>query len=156
MTSQLGIEVLQLGGELFVLARLSRLALERANLPLYFAHQVRHPQQILLGVFEFPEGFFLLRLVFGNPGRFFENHPPILRFAGENLRNVPLGHNTVTCPPHAGAHEQLLHIFQPARRLIDKIFTASISENSPCDRHLVIGHLHTGGMKMIFIYRTDC
>src|ERR1035441_6392651 len=60
MAGELGIEVLQFLGKLFVAARLPGLALERADLAFHLANQVSDAHQILLGVFEFAERLPLL------------------------------------------------------------------------------------------------
>ena len=60
MPRKLRVEMLQFVRNLFVAARLAGLPLERADLPLHFADQVRDAQKILLGVFEFAERFLFL------------------------------------------------------------------------------------------------
>jgi hypothetical protein len=62
-----------------IAARLSRLSLERPDLAFHFLDDVADAQQVRFRRLEFAERFFLLRFVFGNPGSFFENRPPIFR-----------------------------------------------------------------------------
>ena len=137
---QLRIKVLEFLRNLFVTARLAGLALQRADLPFHFADEVGHAQKILLGVFQFAERFAFLALELGDARRLLENHPAVFRFAGENLGNVALGQNAVARAPDAGAHEQLLDVLEPARDLVEKIFTVAVAENPARERHLVVGH----------------
>ena len=143
MPRKLGVQMLQLLHELLVAARLAGLALQRADLPLDLADQVGHAQQVLLGGFQFAQRLFFLRLEFGDARGLLENHPPVLRLAGKDLRDVALGHDAVTGAAHARAHEQLLDVLQPARRLVDEIFAAAVAEDAAGDRDFVVGDLDT-------------
>ena len=152
MAGELGIEVLQFRGQLFVAARFARLALEGANLPLHLPHQVGHAQQVLLGVFELAQRLFLLRLVLGDPGRLLEDHPAVFRLAREDLRDVALGHDAVAGAAHPRAHEQLLDVFQPARRLVDEILAPAVPENPARHRHLVVSHLDARRRQVLVVH----
>src|SRR5439155_14455765 len=99
----------------------------RTDLPLHLANQVAHPQEVLLCVVQFPQGFPFLRLEFRDARRFLEDHPAILRFAGENLRDVPLSHDAVAAPPDPGAQEQFLDVLEAAWRAVDKVLAASVT-----------------------------
>src|SRR5687768_9729384 len=136
MPSELGIEVLQLGHESFVAPRFAGLALERANLPFDFPDQVRNPQKILIGVFQFTERLLFLALELRDARGFFEYHAAVVRFAGENLGDVPLGHDAVAGAPDTGAHEKLLDVLEAAGSFVDEIFAAAIAENAARDGHL--------------------
>ena len=149
---QLGIEVLQSLRQLPVAARFARLPLERTDLPFDFAHQVGHPQQVLLGIFEFPQRLFLLRLVFGDARGLLKNHPPLLRFARKNLGDVALGQDAVAGPADAGAHKQLLDVSEPARRFVDKILAEPIAEDTPGKSDFAVGHLDSGGVQMLAVH----
>src|SRR6266540_5647875 len=138
MAAELRVEMLQLDHELFEAARLARLALERTDLPFHFANQIADAQEILLGVFQLAKCLALLRFEPGNAGGLLEDHPAVLRFAGENLRDVPLRHDAVAGAPHAGAHKKLLDVLQAARGPVDEIFAAAIAENPPGDGQLVV------------------
>jgi hypothetical protein len=78
--------------------------------------------KILLGGFQFAQGLLFLRLEFGDARRLLENHAAVFRLAGKDLRDVPLRHDAVTGAAHAGAHEKLLDVLEPAGRLVEKIF----------------------------------
>jgi hypothetical protein len=141
MPRELGVEVLQFLGNLFVAARLAGLALERADLPLHFADEVGDAQKILLGVFQFAERFFFCDLEFRDAGGFLENHPAVFRLAGKNLRDVALRHDAVARAADARAHEKLLDVLEPARRAVDEILAAAVAENPARERDLVVSHL---------------
>ena len=141
MPRQLSIEMLQLLCDLFVAARFAGLALQRADLPFHFADQIGNAHKILLGVFQFAQRFFFLRLELGDAGGFFENHPAIFRLAGKNLGDVPLRHDAVAGAPNARAHEELLDVLEPARGLVDEIFAAAVAKDPPGDGDFVVGHL---------------
>jgi len=153
---QLGVQVLQLRGQLLVAPGLARLPLQRSDLPLHLPHQVRHPQEVLLGVFQLSESLFLLGLVLGDPRRFFEDHPPVFGFARENLRDVALGHDAVAGPAHPRAHEQLLNVLQAAGSLVDEILAAAVAEHPPGNRNLIVGNFHTCGGEVFGVHTTDC
>ena len=152
MAGELGIQVLQFRGKLFVAARLAGLALERANLALHLADQVRYAQQVLLGVFEFAQRLFLLRLVLGDAGSLLEDHPAVFRLAGEDLRDVALGHDAVAGAAHPRAHEQLLDVFQPAGRLVDEILAPAVPENPARNGHLVVSHLDARRRQVLLVH----
>jgi len=152
---QLGVQMLKLRGKLLVAPGLAGLALERDNLALHLADQVGDAQQVLLGVFQLAQRLFLLGLKPGNARRLLEDHPPILRFAGEDLRDVALRHDAIAGAPHAGAHEQLLDIPQPARRPINKILAATVTEDPPGKGHLVIHQFHARRRKPFRVHPSN-
>ncbi len=57
---ELSVQMLQLDHQGLVTARFAGLALERANLPLHLANQVRDAQEVLIGVLQFAKRLFLL------------------------------------------------------------------------------------------------
>ena len=155
MPGELGVQVLQLLGELLVAARFACLTLQRADLPLHFAHEIGHAQQILLGIFQFAQGLSPLRLVLRDARRLLENQPPVFRFAGEDLRDVALGHDAVARAAHAGAHEQLLDVFEPAGSLVDEILAPAIPEDPARDRHLIVGQLDARRRQVLVVHPAD-
>ena len=155
MSSELRVEMLQLRGDLFVSARLAGLTLQRTNLPLHLSNEIGDAQQVLVGVLQLAEGFFLLRLELRDARRFLEHHPAILRLAGEQLRDVALRHHAVTRAPDARAHEELLDVFEPARRFVDEILAPAIPEHPPRHRHLVVAHGHARSGELLLIHIAD-
>ncbi len=151
MTGKLRIEVLEVAHDLLVTTRLAGLTLQRADLAFHFSNEVLDAQQILLGILELAHGLFFLRLKFGDAGGFFENQPAIFRFAGQDLGDVALRHDAVTGAANAGAHEQLLNVFEAARGFVDEVFGAAIAEYAPGQSHFIIGNLHTGGLKVFCV-----
>jgi len=110
MAGELGIEVLEFLLAGAVTAGFAGLALERSDLALDFADEIGDAQEVLLGDFEFAEGLAFLGLEPGDASGFLEHEAAVLGFAGEDLRDVSLGHDAVTGPADAGAEEQLLDV----------------------------------------------
>ena len=155
MPRELGVQMLQLVHQRFVPARLARLALERTDLAFDFADQVGHAQEILVGVFELAQRFFFLRFELGDSCGFLKDHPSVIRFAGQNLGDIPLGHDAVAGPAHSGAHKKLLNVLQPARSLVQKIFAAAIAKHPACERDFVVSDLDSGGHEVLVIDSAD-
>src|SRR5438552_1054639 len=155
MARQLSVQMLQLLRDLLVPPRLARLALQGTDLPLHFADQVLHAQQILFGVFQFPQRFLFLRLKLGDARRFFKYRPAIVRFARDDLRDVSLRHDAVTGAPNSRPHEKLLDVLESAGSFVDEILTATVTEYTTRERHLVVIDLDTSRFEMILIYVTD-
>ena len=141
MPRELRVEMLQLGLNLLVPARLAGLALERPDLPLHFADEIGHAQKILLRVFQLAKRFLFLALEFCDARGLLEDNPAVFRFAGKNLCDVALREDAVARPPDTRAHEQLLDVFEPARRAVEKIFAVAIAENPARERDFVVGDL---------------
>ena len=156
MAGELRLQVLQFLRKLLIATRLAGLALERADLPFHFPDEVRDAQKVLLGVFELAQRLFLLSLVLGDAGGFFEDHPAVFRLAGQDLGDVALRHDAVAGAPHPGAHEELLDVFQPARRFVDEILAATVPENPPRHGNLVISHFDARRDQVLFIHPANC
>ena len=155
MARELRVQMLQLEHELFVTTGLAGLALQRTDLAFHLANEVADAQEILLGIFQFAQRLAFLRFELGDACGFLEDHPPILRFAGKDLRDVPLGHDAVAGPPDAGAHEQLLDVFEPARCSVDEVFAAAVAEDAPRDGDFVVRQFDSGGSEMFGIHIAD-
>src|SRR5439155_14320860 len=106
-------------------------------------------------VVQFPQGFPFLRLEFRDARRFLEDHPAILWFAGENLRDVPLSHDAVAAPPDPGAQEQFLDVLEAAWRAVDKVLAASVTENPPGECDLIVSQLDPGSLKVFCLHVAD-
>ena len=111
--------------------------------------------KFLIGVFQFAQRLFFLRLVFGDARRFLEDEPAVIRLAGQNLRDVALGHDGVARLAHARAHEELLDVFQPARRLVDEILAAAVTEDAARDGHFVVSHLDPRRAHVLIVHATN-
>ena len=81
MPRQLRVQVLQLQRQLLVTPRLARLPLQRSDLPLHLADEIRHAQEILIRVFQFAQRLLLVRFELRDARRLLEDHPAILRLA---------------------------------------------------------------------------
>src|SRR5262245_57218936 len=113
--------MLEFASDLFVAPGFTRLPLERADLPFDLLNQIGNAEEVLVGVLEFAESFPLLWLKFGDPSGLFEDHAAVIGLAGDNLGDIALGHDAVTGPAHARAHEKLLNVLKTAGDLIDEI-----------------------------------
>ena len=96
-----------------------------------------------------------MRFELGDACGFLEDHPAILRFAGKDLRDVPLGHDAVAGPPDTSAHEQLLNVFEPAGCPVDEIFAAAVAKDAPRDGDFVVSQFDSGGCQMPRIHVAD-
>jgi hypothetical protein len=153
---QLSIQMLQFLGNLLVAPGFARLPLQRSNLALHLLDQVRHAQKILIGVLELSQGFLLLRFETRDSGGLFEYHPAVIGLTGDDLRNIPLGHDAVTASAHSRSHEKLLDILQTARDFVDEIFASAIPEHPPCHCHLVKRHVDSCRLEVLRIDIAYC
>ena len=78
-----------------------------------------------------------MRLVLGNPGRFFEDAAPIFRAGAEDEVDFALFHNGISGTSHARVGEQIVNIFQPAAGLVEKIFRNSVAMKATRDPHIM-------------------
>ena len=85
----MGVEHSQIRVQRLVAPGFARLPLQRTDLPLHLLDDVADAQQIRFGRLQFPQRFALLRLVFGDAGRFFENRAPILRSRAQIMSILP-------------------------------------------------------------------
>ena len=97
----------------------------------------------------------LLRLELGDARGLFEDQAAVLGFAGEDLGDVALRHDAVAGPAHAGAHEELLDVLEPAGGLVDEIFAATVPEDAAGDGDFVVSPFDTGGPQMLLVHVAD-
>ena len=57
--------------------------------------------------------------------------------AAQDQIDLPLLHDRVSAPTHAGIHEQLVDVLEPAGRLVEQVFAFPIAKNAPGDAHFV-------------------
>ena len=60
--------------------------------------------------------------VLADARRLLEHFPALAGFDGQDLVDLALSNDGVALPAHAGVHEQLVHVLQPHRLLVDVIF----------------------------------
>ena len=65
---------------------------------------------------------------------------------------MALGEDAVAGAAHAGAHEQLLDVPQPAGGAVDEILAAAVPEDAAGEGHFFIGHFHPGRLQMLAIH----
>ena len=81
-----------------------------------------------------------MRLVFRNPGGFFENRAPIFGPRAEDLVDPALFHDGVGAATDAGIGEKCLDVFQPNDGFIEQVFREPVAINTARDAHLVPVH----------------
>ena len=107
---EMRVEDAQVLHQRLVAACLSRLALERSDLALHFLNDVGDAQEVALGVLEFAEGLFFLRLVLRDPCGLLKYGAAVLRAAVQQERGLALLHDGVGAPADAGVHEEVVNI----------------------------------------------
>ena len=116
------IEDAQVGMKRLVSARLSRLSLQRSDLPLHLFNNVADAEKIRFRRFQFSKRFAFKRFVFGNASRFFKNSTPIFRPRAQDQIDLALFHHRVGAATDAGVREQTVNVLQTADRLVEQIF----------------------------------
>ena len=122
-----------------IAARLARLALERADLPLHFADDVGEADEVGLGVLELAERLFFLALVLGDTGGLLENRAAVLGTRGENRVDLALLHDRVGGASDAGVHEHAVDVAQAAGGFVEFVFAGAVTEDAPGDGDFVVG-----------------
>ena len=83
-----------------------------------------------------------MRLELRDARCFFENDPAVIRLAGKNLGDMPLGQDAIARAAHTRTHEKLLDVLETAGDLVQEILARPIAEDAARQRHFVIRHLH--------------
>ncbi len=81
--------------------------------------------------------FALAIFIFDNPCRFFNQAAAVLWLQGEDFVHLTLAYDGEPFPSQAGIHKELLHILEPAGRLIDQIFALPGTIQPPRYRNLL-------------------
>ena len=135
---EIEFENFEVVGERLVAARFAGLALERANLALHLAHDVVDAHKIRFGVFEFAQGFLLLRFELGDAGRLFEDRTAIFRTTAQDQVDLALLHDGVAAATDAGIHEKVVDVAQPARRFVEQVFAFAVAEDPARHAHFLV------------------
>src|SRR6267378_3133238 len=106
----MSVEYLQIRMQRLISPRLAGLPLQRTNLALHFLNDVADAQQICFRRLQLAERFFLLRLVFRDSGRFFENAASIFGTRTQDQVDLALLHDGVGSAPDAGVSEQAVDV----------------------------------------------
>ena len=94
-------------------------------------------KKVRFGRFQFAQRLALLRFVFCDAGRFFENRAPIFRTRAQDQVDLALFHHRVGAAPHSGVGEQILNVAQAAGRFVQEIFGVSVAINAPRHANVV-------------------
>ena len=132
------VDSAQFVAQFLVFLRFPDLTLKRTDLPLHLAQNVRLAQQILLGLLDLAEGLLAVGLELRYARRLLEDGAAIFRLGRENRVNLPLRHHRIGTRADARAHEEVLHVLQSARLLVDEILARPVAIHAPRNRHLVV------------------
>ncbi len=130
-------EVPQPVAEALVTHRLGGLPAEAADLAGNLPDHVGHAGKILIRQRQLLQRLAPLRLVLGNTGRLFEHRTALLRFRRQDLVDLALRHDRVARPAHAGVHEELLDVLQPARLAVEGVLALAVAVHAAGDLDLV-------------------
>src|SRR5712691_6015040 len=115
------IEGLPLLVEGLVLLSLLGLALERADLPLHLVHHIAHAEKVLPGRVELALRLRALLLVARHPGRFLDEDAALPRLGRQHVVQPILIHEGVGLGVDSRPREQILHVPQAARALVQQV-----------------------------------
>ena len=129
----------QLGDEVAVPAGGIGLAFERSQLAANLAQQILHTQQAGLGGVEAAFGSLLAAPELQDSGSLFDDRPPLLRPSIQHRVDLALADDHVLLPADTCIAEQFLHVEQPARDTVDRVFALAGAEQD--SRHGDLGEL---------------
>ena len=121
---------------LLVAGRLLRLPAQAAHLLLDLLDDVVQPREVAPGRVEPAEGLGAAVLVLRHAGGLLEQPAPVVGLLREDvLDHLQLDHG-VRARPHAGVHEQVEHVAQPADRPVQEVLRVAVAVEPARDRHL--------------------
>ena len=126
----------QLADQLAVAAGGLGLALERAQLAAHLAQQVLDAQQVGLGGVEAALGLLLALAVLEDAGGLLDDRPALLGAGVEHGVDLALADDDVLLAADAGVGQQLLHVEQPARHVVDGVLAVAGAEQRAPDGDL--------------------
>ena len=132
------VEPAQLVAQLLVLLGLADLALERADLALHLAEDVRLAEEVLLGLLDLAQGFLAVGLELRDAGGLLEDGAAVLGLRGEDLVDLALRHDGVGGRADARAHEEALDVLQAAAGFVDEVFAGAVAVDAAGDGDLVV------------------
>ena len=116
------LEIALLRAQLLVAVGLRGLAIERRDLAPQLDQDVVHAQQVLLGRACSFDSVSLRRCrYFPMPGGLLEDHAPLFGLARDQVRDLALLDDRVAARADARVHEEVEHVAQPHRHLVDHV-----------------------------------
>ena len=94
---------------------------------------------VFLSGSELALGFGFAVAVFGNARSVLKNAAALIRFTGDDLRDLTLTDDGIAVSANARIHEQLINIAQTAGATVDKIFTLARAVIAARHDHLIVG-----------------
>ena len=152
MARQLGFQLAQFIHDFLVSPSFASLPLQRADLAFHLADGVFQSQEVLLGIVQLAQGFLFLLLEFGDARCFLKYLSALKWSALDDLGYLALRHDAVAIAADARAHEQLLHVAQAARHVVEKIFATAITKNSAGHGHFRKAQVHPGGFEVFLVH----
>ena len=128
----------QLFAQPLVATRLGRLALQRAALLLDLEHDVVDARQVLLRGFELQLRRATPALVLRDARGLFDELPAVGRSRAQDLPDLALLDHRIGLHAHAGVHQEVLHVAQPAHLAVDQVLALARSIEPP--HHLHVAH----------------
>ena len=139
------IDIAELGLVLAIALRLLRLAPQRAHPLVELGDDVRDAHQVLARLIELLLGSLLLDLELRDARGLFDDRAAILRTRADDLADTALLDDRVRLGPDAGAEEEVGHVAETARSLVDVVLRQAIAIEPTRDRDLgVARELHRG------------
>jgi hypothetical protein len=121
---------------------LLRLALDRADLAADLAEHVAHAHQVLLGALQLALGLDPARLVLADAGRLLDQAAALLGLGRDDLRDAPLLDDGVALGADPRVAEEVEHVAQAHRRLVDQVLGLAVAVETARDLDLrVLGEL---------------
>ena len=136
----------QLVAEHQILLRRLRLLAQRLYLQFKLRDLVVDAHQILLRALQLPLGVLFPVAVFADTGGLLKDLAALAALDGQDLVDLALPDDGVALAPHAGVHEQLVHVLQAHGLLVDVVFRLAAAVVAPRHRHL---RLLTGGENVL-------
>ena len=114
-----------LRAQLLVAIGLRGLAIERRDLAAQLDQDVVHAQQVLLGRAQLGFGLLAPLAVLPDPRSLLEDHAPVLGLARDQIRDLALLDDRVAARADARIEEEIQHVAQPDRHLVDRVLALS-------------------------------
>ena len=124
----------------FVLLRLLRLALERAQLAPDLVHHVAHTHEVLARLLELALGLVALLLVARDARRLFDEDAALVRLGGQDVVELVLIHHGIGARVGAGAGKEVEDVAQAGRSAVQQVLALARAVELACDGDLAPRH----------------
>ena len=125
-----------------ILFRFAAVSFQRPDSAFQFACNIIQANKVFIGRRQLFFCLIFFISVFGDPSRFFKDIPPLLTFSRKDFGDFALSDDGIAVPADPGIHKQFMHVTEPDRFAIDKVFAFSAAVIPPRHRDLIIGKIH--------------